>query len=72
MGPFDMIAFVVLVVMIASVVKAIVNRHKPVTGAPSPEQDARLARLEERVKALEGAVGDSSFELKQKFRELEQ
>jgi membrane protein implicated in regulation of membrane protease activity len=68
MNQFDMIAFVVLVIMIASVVKAVVRSRKP---DPTPVQDARLSQLEERVKALEAVVGDSSFELKQKLRELE-
>jgi hypothetical protein len=68
MSNYDMVAFIVLVVMVASVIKAWLKSR---SRAAAPADDARLLRLEERVKALEAVVGDSSFELKQKLRELE-
>lgn len=70
MNQYEMIAFIIAVVMIASAVKSFFRYRTKADGA-TPAQDARLARLEERVKALEAVVGDSSYELKQKLRELE-
>ena len=73
MGPFDMVAFIVLVGVIGGVIRSIVKARSAnaTGGALSAEQTARLTKLEERVKALEAVVGDSSYELKQKLRELE-
>ena len=73
MGPFDMVAFIVLVGVIGGVIRSIVKARseKSAGGAMSAEQTARLTKLEERVKALEAVVGDSSYELKQKLKELE-
>lgn len=73
MGPFDMVAFIVLVAVIGGVIRSIVKARSASAagGALSAEQTARLVKLEERVKALEAVVGDSSYELKQKLRELE-
>jgi hypothetical protein len=72
MGPFDMVAFIVLVGVIGGVIRSIVKaRTAGSSGAMSAEQAARLVKLEDRVKALEAVVGDSSYELKQKLRELE-
>lgn len=71
MGPFDMVAFIVLIGVIGGVIRSIVKARSAGGGAMSAEQTARLARLEDRVKALEAVVGDSSYELKQKLGELE-
>jgi hypothetical protein len=73
MGPFDMVAFIVLVVVIGSVIRSIVKARtaKVAGGALTAEQTARLTKLEDRVRALEAVVGDSSYELKQKLKELE-
>jgi hypothetical protein len=68
MGPFEMVTIIVIVSVAAGLYKAHLNR-KP-TG-PDPQQEARIARLEERVKALEAIVTDGGYELRQKFRELE-
>ncbi len=70
MTAFDMVAFIVLVGVIGGVIRAWIKSRAPVAGL-SAEQQARLAKLEERVKALESVVGDASYELKQKFKDLE-
>jgi len=69
MSPFDMVAFIVLVSVVGGLLRTWIKSRAP-AGA-SPEQESRLARLEDRVKALESVVGDASYELKQKFKELE-
>lgn len=73
MGPFDMVAFVVLVAVIGGVIRSIVKARSGsgAAAALNAEQAARLGKLEERVRALEAVVGDSSYELKQKLKELE-
>jgi len=71
MGVFEMVAFVVLVTMIASLIRTWIKSRAVGDGGLSAEQTARLAKLEERVKALESVVGDASYELKQKFKDLE-
>lgn len=67
-----MVAFIVLVGVIGGVLRAFI-KSRSATGVAgmTPEQQARLGRLEERVKALESVVGDSSYELKQKLKDLE-
>lgn len=70
MTAFDMVAFIVLVGVIGGVIRAWIKSRATVAGL-SAEQQARLAKLEERVKALESVVGDASYELKQKFKDLE-
>lgn len=70
MGPFEMIVLVVLISVGAGVFSKYLKARAG-NGTMSTEQAARLGKLEERVRALEAVVGDSSFELKQKLRELE-
>ena len=70
MTVFDTVAFIVLVTMVAGLLRTWI-KHRGTGGALSAQQDGRLAKLEERIKALEAVVGDSSYELKQKLRELE-
>lgn len=67
-----MVAFIVLVGVIGGVLRAFI-RSRAGAGAAgmTSEQQARLGKLEERVKALESVVGDSSYELKQKLKDLE-
>jgi hypothetical protein len=64
---FEMIAFVVLMTSIASVVTSWLKHRS--TAAPA--DDARVARLEERVKVLETIVTDSGYDLRRQFRDLE-
>ena len=72
MTAFDMVAFIVLVAVIGGVLRAFIrSRSGAGPAGMTPEQASRLARLEERIKALESVVGDASYELKQKFKDLE-
>ena len=72
MTAFDMVAFIVLVGVIGGVLRAwIKSRNSGGVAGMTAEQQARLGKLEERVKALEAVVGDSSYELKQKLKDLE-
>jgi hypothetical protein len=48
------------------------QRHRRARHDDSPPADeARLARLEERVEVLERIVTDSGYDLRRQFRELE-
>ena len=78
MNPFEMTTVIVIAALIAGVLRA---RYKHVPAAAASgvsgearqymqEQDVRIARLEERVKALEAVVGDSQYELRQQFKDL--
>lgn len=69
MGVFEMVVAIVAITAVASIIRARM-KYKSGTG-PAPEHDARLARLEQRVRALEEVVSDNSYELKEKLRELE-
>jgi hypothetical protein len=72
MSPFDMVAFIVLVSVVGGLLRSwLKSRAGSGPAGMTAEQAARLARLEERIKALESVVGDASYELKQKFKELE-
>lgn len=72
MSAFDMVAFIVLVGVIGGVLRAwIKSRNAGGVAGTTAEQAARLGKLEERIKALEAVVGDSSYELKQKLKDLE-
>ena len=67
-----MVAFIVLVGVIGGVLRAFIkSRSTAGPGGMTADQEQRMAKLEERVKALESVVGDASYELKQKFKELE-
>jgi peptidoglycan hydrolase CwlO-like protein len=69
MGVFEMVVAIVAITAVASLIRTAVKSRS--AGGLSAHQEARLAKLEERVQALESVVGDSSYELKQKFHELE-
>ena len=74
MNTYEMVAFIVLVGVIGGVLRAFIKSRGPGPSAPpgmTADQQARLARLEERVKALESVVSDGSYELKQKLKDLE-
>ncbi|MDB5971558.1 MAG: hypothetical protein JWQ90_4008 [Hydrocarboniphaga sp.] len=77
MNPFEMVTIIVIAALIAGVLR---SRYKNVagSGAISDEarrhieaQDTRIARLEDRIKALEAVVAEPQFHLKQQFRDLE-
>ena len=72
MSPFDMVAFIVLVSVVGGLLRTwIKSRQGAGPAGMTPDQEARMTRLEERIKALESVVSDGSYELKQEFKDLE-
>jgi hypothetical protein len=73
MGVFEMVVVVVALGVTAGVLNSWIKRRAGGTGPAgmTGEQEARLAKLEERVRALESVVSDASYDLKQKFKDLE-
>ncbi len=71
MDVFEMVVLVVAISVTAGLIRSWIRSRPAEGGGFSADQAARLAKLEERVKALESVVGDASYELKQKFKELE-
>jgi hypothetical protein len=72
MGVFEMVVVIVALSVTAGLINTwIKSRSGADPAGMTAEQQQRLARLEERVKALESVVGDASYELKQKFKDLE-
>jgi hypothetical protein len=72
MGVFEMVVVIVALSVTAGLINTwIKSRSGAGPAGMTAEQQQRLARLEERVKALESVVGDASYELKQKFKDLE-
>ncbi len=76
MDVFEMVAIIVALSVTAGVINAWIKSRAATGGGSGPagmtgEQAARLGKLEERVKALESVVSDGSYELKQKFKDLE-
>ena len=73
MGVFEMVVVIVALSVTAGVINSWIKSRRGATGPAgmTPDQESRLVRLEERIKALESVVGDGSYELKQKFKELE-
>ena len=67
-----MVVAIVAITMAAGLLRSLIKaRHAGEGGALSAEHQQRLTKLEERVKALEAVVGDASYDLKQKFKDLE-
>jgi hypothetical protein len=71
MDPFEMVVVIVAISVTAGLIRTWMKRPVAGAGGMTPAEEQRVARLEERVKALESVVGDSSYELKQKFKDLE-
>ena len=74
MDVFEMVVLVVALSVTAGVINAWIKSRRGGAAGPAgmtAEQESRVAKLEERVKALESVVSDGSFELKQKFKDLE-
>lgn len=77
MNPFEMTTIIVIAALIAGVLRSRYGTPRHGGGAALAElsaqsqaQQARIAQLEERVKALESVVTDSQYELRQRFRDL--
>lgn len=64
-----MVVAIVAITAIAGLIRA--NLKYRAHSTPSSNQNERLGKLEQRVGALEEVVGDKSYELKEKIRELE-
>ncbi|MGQ0587813.1 MAG: hypothetical protein ACT4PK_11540 [Gammaproteobacteria bacterium] len=74
MDVFEMVVLVVLFSLIAGLLRTWIKSRPAGSGGPAgmtPDQESRMSRLEERIKALESVVSDGSYELKQKFKDLE-
>jgi hypothetical protein len=75
MNPFEMVTVIVIAALIAGVLR---SRYRSTGASGSDEaraqleaQDRRIAKLEDRIKALEAVVSEPQFHLKQQFRDLE-
>ncbi len=74
MDVFEMVTIIVIASIIGGLIKAKISadRRGPVTDSTqTAAQQARIDKLEERVRALETVVSDHGYDLKRQFRELE-
>jgi transcription elongation GreA/GreB family factor len=75
MNPFEMVTVIVIAALIAGVLRSRYKNAGASSGAEArtqlQAQDTRIAKLEERIKALEAVVSEPQFHLKQQFRDLE-
>lgn len=70
MNPFEMVVIIVFLGVIAGMYKSRM-RYRSAQRNPDPGDEARLARLEERIEVLERIVTDSGYDLRRQFRDLE-
>lgn len=70
MDVFTMVVLIVVITVGARFAERYF-RHRGDSGKVWGERDARIAQLEERIKALEAVVSDHGYNLKQEFRTLE-
>lgn len=76
MNVYELVFAIVLVVTIGKILEGRFgnrNRHRREAGpvAPNQERTQRVDDLEKRVQVLERIVTDQGYELRQKFRDLE-
>lgn len=71
MGPFEMVAIIVVATCVAGVVKSWLKHKGGGAAQLSAEQEARISQLEARVRELEAAVADPDAQLRDQFRTLE-
>lgn len=74
MDVFEMVTIIVIASIVGGLIKAKISadRRDPVTdNTQTAAQQARIEKLEERVRALETVVSDHGYDLKRQFRELE-
>jgi hypothetical protein len=71
MNPFDLAAFIVLVVCVTKVLQSIFRRKQAEPDPELMERLRRVERLEERVRVLEKIVTDGRYDLKRQLDELE-
>jgi hypothetical protein len=65
---FEMVVVIVVITSIASVFTSWMKQRRK---ASAPADDARLEKLEERIRVLERIVTDSGYEVRRQFRDLE-
>ncbi|WP_370307447.1 hypothetical protein [Sinimarinibacterium flocculans] len=70
MDVFTMVVLIVLIVSVGTAAQKYIKTRGQ-SERRSSAQDARIAKLEERVRALETVVTDHGFDLKRELRELE-
>lgn len=71
MGPFEMVAIIVVVSVGASTLQTwIKSRDKQLKYKADPNVDAKLQALEERVQVLEELVTDQKHRLRSEFDQL--
>ena len=71
MNQFEMIAIIVFVAIAGGVIRTALRYRVAAPPQPDPQQDKRIAALEERVRALEAVVTDHGYDLKKQFKDLE-
>ncbi len=74
MDVFEMVTIIVIASIVGGLIKAKISagRNGPVAdNTQAAAQQARIDKLEERVRALETVVTDHGYDLKRQFRELE-
>ena len=71
MNPFDLAAFIVLVVCVTKVLMSVFRRRQAEPDPELMERLRRVERLEERVRVLEKIVTDGRYDLKRQLDELE-
>lgn len=70
MNPFEMVVLIVIITVGAGVARTWLKQRN-LAPPPDPAKDQRLARLEERVSALEAIVTDHGYDLRKQFKDLE-
>ncbi len=70
MDVFTMVVLIVLIAVAGTTIGKILKARAS-AGAGAAEQQAQIAQLEARVRALEIVVTDHGFDLKRELRELE-
>jgi Na+-transporting methylmalonyl-CoA/oxaloacetate decarboxylase gamma subunit len=75
MNVYELVFLIVLVITIGKLIERRVgkrhDRHHREEGAPAAPGPDRIEELEKRVQVLERIVTDQGYELRQKFRELD-
>jgi hypothetical protein len=73
MNAYEMVLGIVIVAILGGVLKSWMRGRGPVASTPPIDaaQEQRLAKLEERVQALEAVVTDHGYDLRKQFKDLE-
>jgi hypothetical protein len=67
---YEMVALIVLVACAAGIARSWI-KHRAHLPPADPAHDQRVAKLEERVRALEAIVTDQGYDLRKQFKDLE-